>query len=97
MGKPRMTPEAHARYIRKHPEKRKARNAVWSAIHCNRLPRAKSLKCFDCGAPAKRYDHYLGYKPAYWLAVQPVCFQCCTNRERARGNDKYWNPHYKGV
>lgn len=51
----------------------KAYSAVARAIASGILPRAKELKCVDCGAQARDYDHRDYNKP---LDVQPVCRRC---------------------
>jgi hypothetical protein len=39
----------------------------------------------DCGAPARDYDHYLGYAVIHHLDVEPVCHSCNIKRGFARG------------
>lgn len=76
--------EANRRYRARHPEKVQARNAIAHAIERHGMTPAKELSCFDCGAPAARYDHFLGYARIHWLDVQPVCVRCCARRESTR-------------
>ncbi len=57
-----------------------ARRAVNHAIEAGRLARPDSLPCFDCGKPAKEYDHYRGYAESHWLDVQAVCRRCHRRR-----------------
>jgi hypothetical protein len=71
------------RYRERHPEKSRARGAVWIQIRRG-MPKAKDLSCVDCGKPAQRYDHYKGYEREHWLDVQPVCVRCCSAREQVR-------------
>lgn len=70
----------------RYPDRRRAREKVNDAIRRGDLKPAKELACFDCGDPARRYDHFAGYdKP---LDVQAVCYRCDGLRSRARGEHK---------
>ena len=66
----------------RYPEKAKARQTVQCAVAKGRIPSVLTLKCMDCGDPAKRYDHYLGYAEEHRLHVQPVCTFCCAKRQK---------------
>ena len=59
------------RYCLRHPERRKAKNAVYLAIQNSELPRPSALKCY-CGNQAEQY-HHPSYVPEHWLDVIPVC------------------------
>ena len=81
-----MPSRQYAHQIR-YPDRASARLAVTRAVSGGRLPRASSCKCFDCGGPAKEYDHYLGYEREYWLTVQPVCKVCHSKRGKRPRSD----------
>lgn len=51
----------------------KAITKVHKAVRQGVLPCVRSLRCVDCGAPAKHYDHRDYNKP---LQVDPVCASC---------------------
>lgn len=57
--------------------RRRAINAISSAIARGTMPPASSVDCVDCGARAEHYDHRDYRKP---LDVQPVCRSCNFNR-----------------
>lgn len=63
-------------YFIRHPEHRKARDAVSIAITVGRLPRLDTLLCHYCPKPAQQYHHWHGYAPEHWLDVVPVCRDC---------------------
>jgi len=60
--------------------RRTTRYMVRKAIQMEKLPKANTLKCVDCGRPAAGYDHRDYANP---LDVQPVCSGC--NRRRDVG------------
>ena len=66
------------KHKKRHPDREKARNAIQKLFVAGKLPRAKTLKCIDCGAQAKEYHHYLGYSEEHRLDVIPLCKQCHT-------------------
>ena len=55
----------------------KASAAVAKAVKSGAIPRASSLVCVDCGAPAKHYDHRYYTRP---LDVEPTCRSCNNKR-----------------
>jgi hypothetical protein len=55
----------------------KAGGALTNAYIWRGLPRASTLKCLDCGAPAAAYDHRDYDKP---LEVEPVFRKCNVKR-----------------
>jgi hypothetical protein len=61
--------------------KKVAESVFRSAINNGRLPRARSMSCVDCGAPANGYDHRDYLKP---LDVVPTCRSCNSRRGGAR-------------
>lgn len=69
-------------YQIKHPEQRKARNAIRSAIRAGKMPQPDTLQCHyylqnpDCEKQAKQYHHWHGYEPEHWLDVVPACITC---------------------
>jgi hypothetical protein len=71
--------------------KMRARDAVYRAIKRGVLAVVTTLNCYDCGEPARWYDHYLGYEPQHWLDVQPTCHDCDGKRRASRGeaHNKY--------
>jgi hypothetical protein len=73
----------------RYPERRRAREKVKDAIRRGDIPPAKDRVCVVCAAPARQYDHHLGYE--FPLAVEPVCFACHGRRSRARGEHRV--PH----
>ena len=66
----------------RNPNGWRARNKVNHAIAAGRMARPADLMCIDCGNQAQDYDHFLGYDPAHWLHVQPVCRPCHGKRRR---------------
>lgn len=60
----------------RHPERRKAQNAVSNAIATGKLPRANTLLCHYCPKPAQQYHHWHGYEKEHWLDVIPICVKC---------------------
>jgi len=60
----------------RHPEQRKAKDAVNYAIKTGRLIRPDTLQCHYCPAQAKQYHHHKGYEHEHWLHVIPVCLKC---------------------
>ncbi|HEB26928.1 MAG TPA: hypothetical protein ENI05_03995 [Porticoccus sp.] len=65
----------HKEYCNKNPEKRKAKNAIASAIRSNKLVRPDTLSC-SCGEQAMEYHHHKGYDLKHWLNVVAVCHKC---------------------
>lgn len=61
---------------RRYPERFKARNKVNNSVAKGIMPRAKTLPCSRCGAPATEYHHHNGYDYDHWLDVVPVCRPC---------------------
>lgn len=60
----------------------KAHNLVHAAIEAGRLPALTgTIKCRDCGKPARVYDHRDYSRP---LKVVPVCHSCNTRRGTAK-------------
>lgn len=55
----------------------KAVYTVRGAVHRGLLEPARTLKCVDCGKPARDYDHRDYSKP---LDVVPVCHSCNIKR-----------------
>lgn len=68
----------------RHPERQRARAAVFNRVVNGSMPRPTTLACADCGKTAREYDHYLGYEPEHWLDVQAVCRRCHYDREKLR-------------
>ena len=69
----------YRRKIRETTEGRlklQAQMAVGHAVERGEIPPASSLRCKQCGYPAKHYHHDLGYAKRYWLHVIPVCLAC---------------------
>lgn len=66
------------RYRLRHPDRDKAKNAVYRAIKRNLLPRADTCQCTYCPSQAAQHHHYNGYKKQHWLDVEPVCKKCHT-------------------
>lgn len=64
------------RYSIRHPERKKARSAVESAVRTGRLPRPDTLQCHYCPKQAKEWHHHKGYEPKHWLDVVPICIPC---------------------
>lgn len=61
----------------KHPEQKKARNAVRAAVQNGSLPPASSMVCEECKeALAADYHHHKGYAEEFWLDVVAVCKEC---------------------
>ena len=59
----------------RHPERRKARQAVRDAITAGRLARPDLLSCRICKEHATEY-HHNSYLPKDKLVVFPVCQKC---------------------
>ena len=68
---------AIAEYQKRHAStpRRKAREAVNTAVRYGKIPRASSLKCADCSNDAREY-HHESYEPECWLDVVPLCAFC---------------------
>ena len=66
------------RYYLSHPERRKAKNAVYWAIRKGELPHPKTLRCEHGNHQAEQY-HHDSYEPEHWLDVKPVCKICHCN------------------
>lgn len=60
----------------RHPERRKAMDAVKIAVRAGKLPHSDTLQCHYCGVQAEQYHHYLGYAPQHYLDVVPACRKC---------------------
>jgi len=60
-----------------HEGQNRAHQFVYRAIQKGLLPRAETLKCFDCDNQAAHYDHRDYNKP---LDVEPVCRSCNSKR-----------------
>lgn len=82
-GKYRKTPKgktanqaAQRRFCVRHPERRKAKNAITCAITAGKLPRPDTLQCHYCPKPAQQYHHWHGYEKEHRLDVVPVCILC---------------------
>lgn len=57
-------------------EVKKARRAVYNAVIAGKMPRAKQLKCTECGQQASSYHHHKGYAKEVALDVIPLCGIC---------------------
>lgn len=77
--------QMHLDYSKQHrierPLAHKATKAVSRAVKTGRLAPVETLKCVDCGAKAKHYDHRDYTKP---LDVEPCCVRCNFRRGPAR-------------
>jgi len=62
-------------YRSQYPERKKARDAVRTAVAHGRMPRADSNHCAECGGRAKEYHHW-SYLPKHALDVIPLCDPC---------------------
>lgn len=69
------------RFCIRHPEQRKANDAVNHAIRAGKLPRANTKLCHYCPKPAQQY-HHPSYAPEHWLDVVPVCIKCHSRKSR---------------
>jgi hypothetical protein len=69
-------------------DKKQARAKVNYAVERQRMPRANTVPCFDCGHIGSdkkhEYDHYKGYDAVNHLEVQCVCVPCHLKREKLR-------------
>lgn len=63
---------------------KQARWAINHAIAAGRLVKATELPCFDCGKPAREYDHHNGYEKENWFTIQAVCSSCHKKRTYSR-------------
>lgn len=61
----------------RHPLADIAFDCVKAAIRNGLMPRAKDLKCIDCGSMATEYDHRNYTRP---IEVDPVCHGCNMRR-----------------
>jgi hypothetical protein len=68
--------------------KRKARDAVRTAIKSGRLLAACKLACRNCGQPAAEYHHHQGYEREHWLHVIPLCSSCHKKADRSQVFEK---------
>lgn len=80
-GKARLSAR-HARYRKRHPNRRKAREAVHYAIRIGQLQLVSVQTCADCPNPATAHHHYLGYEKQHWLDVIPLCRNCHRTRHQ---------------
>lgn len=64
-----------------------ARREVAKAIRHGIIPKAKELKCADCGDAAEQYDHRDYRKP---MKVDPLCKNC--HYVRGRGLPACYRP-----
>lgn len=62
-----------------HPEKNRTRGTVSQLIGLGKIPPARSLRCVDCGAKAKEYDHRDYTKRRL---IEPVCKPCHNKRTK---------------
>ena len=67
------------RYCQRHPERRKAKAAVFCAIQAGKLPRPDTLQCLCGNHKAEQYHHHRSYAKEHWLDVVPVCKKYHTN------------------
>jgi hypothetical protein len=58
-----------------------AHKLMAKAIRSGKFPRARELKCVDCGRQAHCYDHRDYTKP---LSIEPVCASCNQKRGPAK-------------
>ena len=66
-----------AKRFAKHPEKRKARDAVSNAVKANRIPPPSALMCAcECGRSAEQYHHFNGYDPEHWFEIDGYTVEC---------------------
>ena len=72
---------ANANYAANHPERCKARTAVFNATKAGKLPEVDTCACVDCGDPAVNY-HHESYAPDRRLDVEPLCRRCHIARHR---------------
>ena len=63
-------------YRKREPQKERAREAVHYQVKNGRMPSPLTLKCDECGQPAKDYHHHKGYSEKYKLDVIPLCKYC---------------------
>ena len=61
-------------------EKRQAHNNLLAAVVRGLIPKASTLTCVDCGGPADRYHHHLGYSVEHQFSVVPLCHDCHITR-----------------
>lgn len=54
----------------------RAHGRIAHEIKHGRLPKASSLRCFDCGTLATGHHHFRGYRRIYALIVLPLCTRC---------------------
>lgn len=68
----------------RHRVRHVARKMVGYRVRSGQWRPARELMCFDCGAPAREYDHHRGYEGDAALDVQAVCRPCHVSRGVAR-------------
>src|SRR3990172_716369 len=92
-GNPKPDPErrrinAYAS-VKRYPERAKARARLNHEIRMGRIQSAKLLLCADCGNPAKRYDHHLGYEnPLLVDSSRPGCGHWAGHRRHGQSRDR---------
>ena len=68
--------EGMKRYKFRHPDRRKAKAAVNSAVANGKLPHISTLLCHCCFGQAQQYHHHRGYEPKHRLDVVSICTKC---------------------
>jgi len=72
-AKTKIAKDIGKRYRLRHPERRKAKDAVYQAIQKGELARPDTKQC-PCGDhKAEHYHHYKGYDKKHRLDVMAVC------------------------
>jgi len=62
---------------KKHPERLKARQAIYKATIRGKIISAKMLQCKKCGdQKAAHFHHYAGYEWKNRFKVIPLCVDC---------------------
>ena len=72
--------ENNKRMAKKHPQQRKARLAVSSAVRCGRIVRPKI--CSSCEIECKPEAHHDSYEREHWLDVRWLCRKCHMEHHR---------------
>jgi len=67
----------------RHPDRKKARAAVWYAVKSGKIKSPHEMKCADCEANANQY-HHESYATDKWFDVTPLCDICHLARHGKR-------------
>lgn len=71
------------KYKSNHPERIKAKSAVYTAMTSGKLIHISECVCAHCSQPANEYHHW-SYQEIHWLDVIPMCATCHRRLHRGK-------------